>query len=595
MNNKLIDNSKIAGYFFKLAWKMNHRYILALVFSCICKAATPFINTIVPKYIIEELMGKQNVKSLVWLLLILVISDSILYFMSQLLEETLIIEQEKFMNDIELDIGKKIMNADYSCIEDSAMMDLKEKALFPILSLHALKLMMEELTDIISYCIVAFGMLGLLATLDIRIVILIASFSIAGIVAYKKMSNISFVVNEMIIPINRKFTYYIHMITDYTRAKDIRIYGLEPLISNKINKYNEETYHAFKKIDKKTCKYNIANYILVSVQTILIYIYMIYNMTTLKKITIGQFTMYISALSQFIFGIDKIIKLHVDFSENCEYLKQYIDFVSKLEYEKQENCLELDENIETIQFENVSFKYPNMDSFVLENISFTINKGEKVTIVGTNGAGKTTIVKLLLRLYKPTKGKIFINGINIQEYKLTSYLESMGVVFQDFKIFAFDVKENLCLKDKHEFSDEQIWSVINDIGLEDKLHKSSKGLYTQVLKYFDEEGFEFSGGQAQRLAIGRIIIKDSPILVMDEPTSALDPITESEIFNIFNGIVTNNKIALFISHRLSSCQFSDKVIVINHATIEKIGKHTELLKEDGIYKTMWEKQAQYYL
>lgn len=595
MNKKLFNNIKTAIYFIRLARRLNLKYLFALVLSCMCKASIPFINTIVPKFIIEELMGDKDIQSLIKYSIILVLLNSTLYLLKQVLDEVLLIQQEKFMNSVELDIGIRIMNAEYSIIEDPVMMDLKEKALFPLLRLRALKLMMEQATDVMSNIIIIFGMVGVLATLDIKIVILIASFSIAGIFGYKKLADISFVVNEMIIPINRKFTYYIHMITDYTRAKDIRIYNLENLISNKIKNNNRETYEALRKIDSKTFKCNIVNQVLFILQTILINIYIIY-MVNLKRITIGQFTMYITAISQFIFGTDKIIKLYVDFSENCEFLKKYIEFVEKLESKQSKLGIELQNDITKIEFENISFKYSQSDNLVLKNISFTINKGEKVSIVGLNGAGKSTIVKLLLRLYKPTTGNILVNGINIEQYSIDSYLQKFGVVFQDFKLFAFNVKENICLNESDNFDDKQVWEVIEKIGLQDKLQSASKGLYTDVLKYFSDDGLEFSGGQAQRLAIGRLLIKEFPIMIMDEPTSALDPVTEAEIFNIFNNIIDSGekRIAIYISHRLSSCQFSDKIIVINNNKIEQMGNHKELVNANGVYKIMWRKQAQYY-
>lgn len=322
---------------------------------------------------------------------------------------------------------------------------------------------------------------------------------------------------------------------------------------------------------------------------------MIY-LINLKRITIGQFTMYIAAISQFIFGADKIIKTYVDFSENCEFLKKYIEFIEKLESKQSLEGIELQNDITLIKFENVSFKYSKSDSLVLNNISFTISNGEKISIVGLNGAGKTTIVKLLLRLYKPTSGNILINGINIEKYSIDSYLKKFGVVFQDFKLFALNVKENICLSESENSDDNQVWKVIEKIGLHDKLHSASKGLYTDVLKYFSDDGLEFSGGQAQRLAIGRLLIKEFPIMIMDEPTSALDPVTEAEIFKNFNNIVSSNenRIAIYISHRLSSCQFSDKIIVLNNNKIEQIGNHKELVNSNGIYKIMWRKQAQYY-
>lgn len=363
---------------------------------------------------------------------------------------------------------------------------------------------------------------------------------------------------------------------------------------DKIKKYNSESLNSFGKLFRIVGKYQGLEKVNLQFQMAAIYGYMTYKVFK-GTIGIGSFTMYAAAANNFSTTISSFILNFIELRQGCKYLEPYM----QLE-EIKSSSIQGNRNIEDIdkckiEFRNVSFKYPRSKDYTLKNISIIIESGEKLSVVGLNGAGKTTFIKLLTRLYEPTEGEILLNEININEYSNEEYMKLLSVVFQDFKLMAFSVKENIALNNYKGSKDEDIENALIESGLEKDILKLPKGMDTHIYKTFEEDGIEFSGGQAQKLAISRSVYKDSPIVVLDEPTAALDPIAEFEIYSKFNELI-GGKTAIYISHRLSSCKFCDKVAVFHNGEIIQHGTHDELINEkDSEYETMYVTQAQYYV
>jgi ABC-type multidrug transport system fused ATPase/permease subunit len=248
-----------------------------------------------------------------------------------------------------------------------------------------------------------------------------------------------------------------------------------------------------------------------------------------------------------------------------------------------------------IEFRHVSFSYPGTERKILDDISIKIAPGEHLSIVGLNGAGKTTFIKLLCRLYDPTEGEILLDGVNIKEYDYKKYMEQFAPVFQDFKLFALTLSDNIIFeKETDEAEKKRIAELTELVGLEDFVNKLDKGMDTNLFKFFDEEGIEPSGGEQQKIAIARALYKDSPVVILDEPTAALDPVAEYDIYRQFNTLV-GGRSAFYISHRLSSCKFCDRIAVFSGGKIAEYGTHDELERiPNGIYAEMFEAQAKYY-
>lgn len=245
-----------------------------------------------------------------------------------------------------------------------------------------------------------------------------------------------------------------------------------------------------------------------------------------------------------------------------------------------------------IEFRNVSFSYPGSEVRVLHDVSLKLRSGEKLSVVGLNGAGKTTFIKLLCRLYDVDSGEILLDGVDIREYDYDEYMKLFSVVFQDFKLLAFSAADNIFLGTEEE--SERLDTLFKKVGIDEKIKSLPYGADTMMFKTFDKEGVELSGGEQQKLAIARALYKDSPVVILDEPTAALDPVAEYEIYRQFNDLVSG-KTAVYISHRLSSCKFCEHIAVFSEGTVKEYGTHDELVrKSGGIYAEMFKAQAQYY-
>ena len=239
------------------------------------------------------------------------------------------------------------------------------------------------------------------------------------------------------------------------------------------------------------------------------------------------------------------------------------------------------------------FKYNGSNKYALKDINLTIAPGERLAVVGLNGAGKTTMIKLLCRLYAPTEGKILLNGIDIQRFDREEYFALFAPAFQNVEIFAFTMEENVSMKTEKESNSQRAEEFLRKAGLGDKLDSLERGVKTEMLTVIDKHGIDLSGGEKQKLAFARALYKDSPIVVLDEPTSALDPIAEYEMYHNFENLI-GKKTAIFISHRLSSTRFCNHIAMFSNGTMIEYGKHDELLRKEGVYADMFRIQAQYY-
>ena len=306
---------------------------------------------------------------------------------------------------------------------------------------------------------------------------------------------------------------------------------------------------------------------------------------------IGSLVLYCGSFMQIINGIMKIAVTFGKTEEMVPLVNYYFDIMKtndEMTYGSKE--LNLTDKFE-IEFKNVSFKYPNTESYALQNINLKINNGEHLAVVGRNGSGKTTFIKLICRLYDATDGEIFINGINIKEYSKESIIKLYSVVFQDFKIFSTTLAQNISANE--EYDKERLYDTLDKANIKDRVLAMENKESTYLYKDLDKSGVEISGGEAQKLALARALYKDSPVVILDEPTAALDPVAENEIYNRFNSFV-DNKTAIYISHRLSSCVFCNRIAVFDKSQLVETGTHQELLNANGKYSELWNAQAKYY-
>ena len=310
---------------------------------------------------------------------------------------------------------------------------------------------------------------------------------------------------------------------------------------------------------------------------------------------LGAVTQYIASVTKVSGGLSKLIETLGTMRNNASFLAVVFEFLN-LPNEMYRGSLTVekrrDRNYE-VEFRNVSFRYPGSDRYALKNVNMKFKIGERLAVVGMNGSGKTTFIKLLCRLYDPTEGEILLNGINIRKYDEREYRLLFAVVFQDFKLFALPLVENVA--SGSDYDEERARESLEKAGFGERLLRLSEGLATYLYKDYDKNGINISGGEAQKIAIARALYKDAPFIILDEPTAALDPIAEAEIYSRFNEIA-GDKTAVYISHRLSSCRFCDEILVFHEGSVIQQGSHAELVAdENGKYYELWRAQAQYYV
>ncbi|MCH5347926.1 MAG: ABC transporter ATP-binding protein [Oscillospiraceae bacterium] len=307
----------------------------------------------------------------------------------------------------------------------------------------------------------------------------------------------------------------------------------------------------------------------------------------------GEVIAFVMYFSRIRIGIGNI-SVHISqILTNTTFCSQVFDFLD-IPDEKYQGTIpteKRDDNEYEFEFKHVYFKYPGSEQYVLKDINLKWRIGEKMALVGKNGCGKSTLVKLLCRLYDPTEGEITLNGIDIKKYKYEDYMALFSVVFQDSKLFSFSMAENVAADT--DYDSDRVENCVVRAGLGERLEKMENGINTCMYKDFDEHGVEVSGGEAQKLCLARAVYKGAPFIVLDEPTAALDPVSEHDIYTKFNGIV-GTRTAIYISHRLSSCRFCDEITVMEDGKIAERGSHQALLEMDGVYKSLWTAQAEYY-
>lgn len=278
---------------------------------------------------------------------------------------------------------------------------------------------------------------------------------------------------------------------------------------------------------------------------------------------------------------------------NCGMMDEYLDYLALPEVKKK-GTIPVQKRRDgkfLLEFRNVSFRYPGAEEYALKNVNVRLEIGERVALVGPNGSGKTTFVKLLTRLYDPTQGEILLNNVDIRKYRYEEYLRLFSVVFQDFQIFSFAAGEYIAAGT--QMDRRRVMDAVRRSGLAELIERMPDGLDTPLGRDFSDEGFEISGGEAQKMAMARAIYKNAPFVILDEPTAALDPLAENEIYTGFHEII-GNKTALFISHRLSACRFAKEILVFENGDVIQRGSHEQLQKVPGLYQKMWEAQAKYY-
>lgn len=402
---------------------------------------------------------------------------------------------------------------------------------------------------------------------------------------------------EKYLSTRKKFRRNIHMFAFLTyefsaridRAKDVRIYSQE--FSMREAADTNVAFFPGEYIKARAIQESLGE-VASHIFTAVVYLYVAAK-AILGAFGVGSIARYVGAITQFAGGLSSVVKSYAELIENNVYLEstyEFLDIPNSMVHDTQP--VEKEENRKCdIEFSHVSFLYPGTEKFALQDISVKINDGDRIAVVGMNGSGKTTFIKLLGRLYDPTAGEIKMNGTNIRKYDYKQYQDTFSIVFQDFALLPLKLGENVAASVTYDA--EKAGQCLELAGFGERLESLEDGLDTWLYKDFHKAGIGVSGGEAQKIAIARALYRNAPFVILDEPTAALDPKAEFEIYARFNDMV-GDKTAIYISHRLSSCRFCKKILVFDEGRIVEVGNHEELLKKQGKYHELWCAQAQYY-
>ena len=438
----------------------------------------------------------------------------------------------------------------------------------------------------------ALGMLFILARLSGGLLgLLLAATAVSLVLLRLQVKYLSGMTMEMADG-NRILSYLFSIFTDFSYGKDIRLFEAEPLMTTRMKDTVDELWRVCFGNSTKSGACQAGRAAIAQGVVALIYA-MLAVQTVQKGLSIADFVMLTAAAVSFASSVMTAVTSAMNFYGALKMVAPFGEYMNLPPVLSQGSELVPELTGEdAVVFDRVSFTYPRAAEPTLKDLCFTIKRGERLAVVGENGAGKTTMIKLLLRLYEPDEGTIYLGGRDIRTMSREETLKQFAVVFQDFKLLAFSVKENICIGPDGD--EERLHEVLRKLDLDKVMESTPHGAETSVYRLFDEEGVEFSGGERQKMAIARALYKDSPIVVMDEPTAALDPIAEAEIYGHLNQLV-EHKTALFISHRLSSCKFCDRVAVFENGGVTQCGSHKELMAQEGLYRRMFAAQARYYV
>lgn len=499
------------------------------------------------------------------------------------------LHNDKIGREIDLELIRQINRLDISFFDNPTFYDQMQNAVkdskymqsLTWMALSLVKSAVQFVTNLIILC-----------GLNIALPVLIILMSLPSVFVDKYVAKRQYDWQKQRVRNDRKLGYVRNVLLSKQTAKDIRIWNAQEYFLSKFIDMWHSWFSEKKTMERKKILLTVSVSILPLVATTIVLL-AVGNGIVLGKLTLGDYSLYAGVSAQLRTTLIALTGVINQSYESELRLSNYAEFLRTEPFVKNVGRLEIYE-VETIDFCNVTFSYPQTQKIVLKNVSFGIKKGESLALVGLNGAGKSTIVKLLLRLYDPDDGEILVNGINIKEYDLQSYYKCVGVVFQDYHHYNLKIREVISLSDIEGMgNDERICQACMKANLDESLLKHEDGIDTYLGKIFDENGIELSGGNWQKIAIAQAYFKESSLMVFDEPNSALDPNAEYQLFENMTTL-GSGKCVVYVTHRLSSATHASRILVIHNGECCEKGTHNQLMTQKGLYYELFTKQAEHY-
>ncbi len=601
---RLSEHAWISARSIKLLLSLSKTNFICLVLSSIIRAVLPYVPIYYSARLIDALYADAPLNVLVRYVVFTVGMVFSLSLLNTYLSAKRSIATNEMYRNHDWMFSEKAMQMAYESIEDRDVAILRDRIRMESQTGYNLyylytsteKLIHNTMQIILSLSLtISFFYIEAISVLmKIALVGGVILTVIVGILTTTKMEKMQSEYFESCVDVNTFFGKYYSYLGNYENGKDIRIYGMADGLSD----FSFCMFHEFAEKEIRMSMKKVAVKLGGTAMNHLLkfgtYMLLIYA-AVLGNITVGSIAQYVSCIMLMLTAISGVVSNLQLALVNNKYLKNFFSYfdIPNNMYQGSLTVEKRDDNEYYVEFRDVSFKYPNTDTYALRHVNLKFQVGEKLAVVGMNGSGKTTFIKLMCRLYDPTEGEILLNGVNISKYDYDEYMSIFSVVFQDFRLFSFRLGQNVATSTSYDSAKAK--ACLEKAGFGERLATMPDGLETCLYKDFHKDGVEISGGEAQKIALARALYKDAPFIILDEPTAALDPISEYEVYSKFNEIA-GEKTAIYISHRLASCRFCDKIAVFHEGAVIQQGTHEELIKDaSGKYYELWNAQAQYYI
>lgn len=585
-------------YVIKMQLKINRMSLVWLVMTIPFDLVLAFLGIYLPKLAVQAAMSGTDYKTFILRLAVIFAAMIVCQVLSSLVGNKQSVSSIRFLNRMIKNQMKKCLLTDYENIESQdfrTLMDRSDQILWRSGGLSAVERISVDLNGLILNVLKYFLFSAVLSFANPFLVVYLTVMPVLNFFAAKYVQKFQFQNKEEMSVLDKRLWYIANIGSSFDASKDIRIYGLTDWI---IQKYRDTMKRRMSwniRVARKNFMASFADIMLILLRDGLAYFILI-SMTLKNQITVDNFVLYLGAVGSYASMIGGIISTFSDMSGISFQLNDYREFENYAEKGNRSEGADMPEGNEgcAIRVENLDYKYSSADENTLSDISFDIKPGENISIVGLNGAGKTTLVKVLCGLYSPTRGNVYVNGKNMKDYNIYRYYSLFSAVFQDFTFLPLSIMSNVSCTSEDKSDEERVKWALKMAGIYDKVMSLEEGIHTKLDKQMNEHGIDLSGGEKQKLLIARAIYRDAPILILDEPTAALDAMAERELYQRYAEL-SKGKTTIYISHRLASAQFCDRIFVMNHGEIAEVGTHDELLKAGGLYSEMFEKQSSYYV
>lgn len=591
-NHGLIRNT---CYVLSGVWSHDRLILLLIAANTLVAALSPFIGILFPRQILDELLTAKRPERLCMLLAAFLLASAASACLLQCLRGIFMAQPVKVTAPYLNRLYQKCMDISFRCTEDAEFLNDVRTAQkgggrgnFEGIS-GMLHKWFEAPGAVIALC----GYIAIVSNLSVWILLYLAGcvgINYALSLARKRLEHRK---REEAAGSERRADYLYGIMYDFSYGKEIRLYGLSDWLGDRFSFYREKIRGIKESVKTSEMVNGWVDALLSFGREGIVYGYLVF-LVSRNRMTIPDFTMYAAAIAGFRGAFERAAAQLADLQGLSMEVDDYRAFMARPdEMAQADDPVPIPPGPYGFEFRDVSWRYPGSSRYVFQHLNLKIPKGQRLALVGQNGAGKSTFIKLLLRLYDVTEGEILCNGIDIRQFDRRRYYDLFSAVFQEVLPLGFSAADNVGVSDGERPDRQRVDACIRKAGLEDKMKALKHGADTCVLKAMDDEGIEFSGGEKQKLMIARAYYKDGAVMVLDEPTAALDPLAEQEIYESFDSL-TENKTAIYVSHRLASTRFCDAIAMFEGGMLVEYGTHEGLLEQDGRYAEMFRMQAQYY-